>query len=45
MLFRSGVYPIELYTEARIKEFEQRNTIPPALEVRVAGLLKKKKKK
>lgn len=44
VLRQAGVYPIELYTDARIKEFEQSNTIPPALEARVAGILAEKKK-
>ena len=45
VLRQAGVYPIELYNEARIKEFEGHNTIPPALNARVSRLLKKKKKK
>jgi len=44
VLRQAGVYPIELYTDTRIKEFEQSNTIPPDLEKRVARLLGKKKK-
>lgn len=45
ILRQAGVYPIELYTDERIKEFERLNTIPSGLEARVETFLKKKKKK
>jgi AbrB family looped-hinge helix DNA binding protein len=45
VLRQAGVYPIELYSEARIREFEKLNTVPPALDARVETLLRRKKKK
>jgi AbrB family looped-hinge helix DNA binding protein len=45
ILRQAGVYPIELYSEARIREFEKLNTVPPALEARVETFLRKKKKR
>ena len=39
------VYPIESYTEDRIKEFEKANAIPAAMERRVEAYLKKGRKK
>jgi bifunctional DNA-binding transcriptional regulator/antitoxin component of YhaV-PrlF toxin-antitoxin module len=35
VLRQAGVYPIELYTDERIAEFEKENAIPPALTARV----------
>lgn len=40
----AGVYPIELYTDERIKEFERENSVPPELEARVARLIKGRRK-
>jgi bifunctional DNA-binding transcriptional regulator/antitoxin component of YhaV-PrlF toxin-antitoxin module len=45
ILRQAGVYPIELYSDQRIKEFEKLNTIPSALEAKVETFLKTKKKK
>ena len=45
VLRQAGVYPIETYSDARIREFEKLNTVPPAVESRVATYLRKKKKK
>jgi len=45
ILRQAAVYPIELYAEERIEEFEKLNTVPPELEARVATFLGKKKKK
>ena len=42
---QAGVYPIELYSEARIAEFEQANTVPPALEARVETFLRKRRRR
>lgn len=39
----AAVYPIEIYTEERIEEFEKQNTVPPQVEERVAEFLEKKK--
>ncbi len=39
ILRQVGIYPIELYTDERIKEFEENNTIPPDLEARVETFL------
>jgi AbrB family looped-hinge helix DNA binding protein len=39
----AAVYPIEIYTEERIEEFEKQNTVPPQVEERVEAFLKKKK--
>jgi len=35
------VYPVELYTEERIREFEETNALPAAVERRVEAYLKK----
>lgn len=43
ILRRAAVYPIELYAEERIQEFERLNTVPPELEARVETFLRKKK--
>jgi bifunctional DNA-binding transcriptional regulator/antitoxin component of YhaV-PrlF toxin-antitoxin module len=40
-----AVYPIETYSEERIREFEEANTIPAAMERRVQAYLKKKRAK
>jgi AbrB family looped-hinge helix DNA binding protein len=45
VLRQAAVYPIELYTEARVREFEETNTIPAAMERRVDAYLKKKRAK
>jgi bifunctional DNA-binding transcriptional regulator/antitoxin component of YhaV-PrlF toxin-antitoxin module len=42
---QAAVYPIELYAEARVREFEETNTIPAAMERRVEAYLKKKRPK
>ena len=39
------MYPIELYTDERAREFEETNTIPAAMERRVEAYLKKKRGK
>lgn len=38
----AGVYPIELYSEQRIEEFERNNAIPEATLSKMRKLLKKK---
>ena len=40
-----AVYPIEMYSEDRIREFEEANTVPAAMERRVQAYLKKRAKK
>jgi AbrB family looped-hinge helix DNA binding protein len=35
----AAVYPIEIYTDERIKEFERENEIDPELEKRAEALL------
>ena len=40
---QAAVYPVELYTDERVKEFEETNTIPAAMERRVEAYLKKKR--
>lgn len=42
---QAAVYPIELYSDERLREFEEANTIPAAMERRVATYLKKKRAK
>jgi len=37
------VYPVELYTDERIREFEETNALPAAMERRVEAYLKKKR--
>ncbi|HYC36284.1 MAG TPA: AbrB/MazE/SpoVT family DNA-binding domain-containing protein [Usitatibacter sp.] len=40
-----AVYPIEAYSDERIREFEEANTIPAAMERKVQAYLKKKRAK
>lgn len=40
-----AVYPIESYSEERVREFEETNTIPLATERRIQAYLKKKRAK
>lgn len=40
---QAAVYPVELYTDERLKEFDETNTIPAAMERRVEAYLKKKR--
>lgn len=40
-----AVYPIEMYSDDRIREFEEANTVPAAMERRVQAYLKKRAKK
>ena len=42
---QAAVYPIEVYTDERVKEFEATNTIPIAAERRVEAYIKKKRSK
>ncbi len=42
---QAAVYPIELYTDERMAELEETNTIPAAMERRVETYLKKKRGK
>jgi bifunctional DNA-binding transcriptional regulator/antitoxin component of YhaV-PrlF toxin-antitoxin module len=42
---QAAVYPIEMYSDERLREFEEANTIPAAMERRVAAYLKKKRAK
>lgn len=45
VLRQVAVYPMENYSEDRIREFEETNTIPAAMERRVQAYLKKKRAK
>lgn len=40
-----AVYPIESYSEERVREFEETNTVPLATERRIQAYLKKKRPK
>jgi AbrB family looped-hinge helix DNA binding protein len=40
-----AVYPIETYSQERVREFEEANSIPAAMERRVQAYLKKRKKR
>jgi AbrB family looped-hinge helix DNA binding protein len=40
-----AVYPVEMYSEGRLREFEETSTIPAAMERRIQGYLKKHKKR
>ena len=40
-----AVYPVETYSDKRIREFETANTIPAAMERKVQAYLKKKRAK
>ena len=42
VLRQAGVFPIELYTEQQIREYEAANTVPAALEKRARALVKKR---
>ena len=41
----AAVYPIEMYSDERLREFEETNTIPAAMEKRVQEYLRKRTKK
>ncbi|MGH8701996.1 MAG: AbrB/MazE/SpoVT family DNA-binding domain-containing protein [Burkholderiales bacterium] len=41
----AGVYPIEVYTDRRIKEFEDADRMTPGEEARVESVLKRKARK
>ena len=41
----AAVYPIEVYSDERVREFEETNTLPPAMERRVQAYLKKRQKR
>lgn len=41
----AGVYPIEIYTDERIAEFERENAIPAELAARVEKLTGSRRKK
>lgn len=38
-----AVYPVEVYSAERVREFEETNTIPAAMERRVQAYLKRKR--
>ncbi len=40
-----AVFPIEMYSQERLKEFEETNTLPGAMERRVQAYLKKRGKR
>ena len=40
-----AVHPIEMYSDERVRELEETNTIPVAMERRVQAYLKKRKKR
>jgi AbrB family looped-hinge helix DNA binding protein len=42
---QAAIYPIELYTDERVRELEEANTVPAAMERRVEAYLKKKRPK
>ena len=42
---QAAVYSTELYTDERIREFEETNTVPAAMERRIEAYLKKKRAK
>jgi bifunctional DNA-binding transcriptional regulator/antitoxin component of YhaV-PrlF toxin-antitoxin module len=41
VLRQAGVYPIEIYSDKRIEEFERSNAIPADLEVRAAEAIRR----
>ena len=45
VLRQAGVYPIELYTDERITEFERENAIPDELAARVERLVASRRRK
>lgn len=45
VLRQAGVYPIEIYTDERIAEFERENAIPPDLVRRVERLARSRRDK
>ncbi|MCC7486679.1 MAG: AbrB/MazE/SpoVT family DNA-binding domain-containing protein [Burkholderiales bacterium] len=45
VLRQAGVYPIEIYTDERIAEFERENAIPPELAARVEKALAGRRRK
>lgn len=45
VLRQAAVYPIELYTDERIAEFEQENAIPAQLAARVDQVVRNRRKK
>ena len=45
VLRQAAVYPIELYSDTRVEEFENSNAVPLALEARVEAFIRKKRKK
>ena len=45
VLRQAVVYPVETYTDERVREFERANAIPAAMERRVEAYLKKVRKK
>lgn len=40
---QAAVYPVELYTDERMREFEATNTVPAAMERRIEAYLRKKR--
>jgi bifunctional DNA-binding transcriptional regulator/antitoxin component of YhaV-PrlF toxin-antitoxin module len=45
VLRQAAVYPVEIYTDARIGEFERNNRVPPALHKKVQTYLRRKKRR
>jgi bifunctional DNA-binding transcriptional regulator/antitoxin component of YhaV-PrlF toxin-antitoxin module len=45
VLRQAAVYPIELYTEQQLAEYEKANTVPPELERRVASVTARRGKR
>lgn len=41
-LRQAGVYPIEIYTDSRVREFEQADQMTPAEATRIKAVLKRK---
>lgn len=45
VLRQAGVYPIEVYTDRRVEEFEDADRMTPAEEARVASVLRRRAKR
>lgn len=43
VLRQAAVYPVEIYTDARVREFERENRVPEALRRKVKALLRRRK--
>jgi bifunctional DNA-binding transcriptional regulator/antitoxin component of YhaV-PrlF toxin-antitoxin module len=43
VLRQAGVYPIEIYSDARLAEFEKENRVPASLEKKVRARIARRK--